>query len=43
MSMSGCERHWIDPTIPLAAEVLAPAHGALITSATLRDAAAKRR
>ncbi len=35
----GLERHWIDPTIPLAGEVLAPAHGALITSATLRDAA----
>jgi ATP-dependent DNA helicase DinG len=34
----GLNRHWIDPTIPLAAEVLAPAHGALITSATLRDA-----
>ncbi len=34
----GLERHWVDPTIPLAAEVLAPAHGALITSATLRDA-----
>jgi ATP-dependent DNA helicase DinG len=34
----GLWRHWIDPTIPLAAEVLAPAHGALITSATLRDA-----
>ena len=33
----GFERHWIDPTIPLAAEILAPAHGALITSATLRD------
>jgi len=33
----GLERHWIDPTIPLAAEVFAPAHGALITSATLRD------
>ena len=33
----GLERHWIDPTIPLAAEVLAPAHGALVTSATLRD------
>jgi ATP-dependent DNA helicase DinG len=30
-------RHWIDPTIPLAGEVLAPAHGVLITSATLRD------
>ncbi|MGA7711650.1 MAG: ATP-dependent DNA helicase [Rhizomicrobium sp.] len=34
----GLERHWIDPTIPLASEVLAHAHGALITSATLRDA-----
>jgi ATP-dependent DNA helicase DinG len=33
----GLWRHWIDPTIPLATEVLAPAHGALITSATLRD------
>jgi ATP-dependent DNA helicase DinG len=33
----GLWRHWIDPTIPLAAEVLVPAHGALITSATLRD------
>jgi ATP-dependent DNA helicase DinG len=35
----GLERHWIDPTIPLASEVLCNAHGALITSATLRDAA----
>ncbi len=34
----GLRRHWVDPTIPLASEVLAPAHGALITSATLRDA-----
>jgi ATP-dependent DNA helicase DinG len=34
----GLRRHWIDPTIPLAREVLTPAHGALITSATLRDA-----
>ncbi|MDE2013237.1 MAG: ATP-dependent DNA helicase [Alphaproteobacteria bacterium] len=34
----GLRRHWIDPTIPLVSEVLAPAHGALITSATLRDA-----
>ena len=33
----GLERHWVDPTIPLARDVLAPAHGALITSATLRD------
>jgi ATP-dependent DNA helicase DinG len=37
----GFERRWIDPTIPLAAEILAPAHGALITSATLRDADAE--
>jgi len=36
----GLERHWIDPTIPLAAEVFAPAHGALVTSATLRDTSA---
>ncbi|HEY1630325.1 MAG TPA: ATP-dependent DNA helicase [Rhizomicrobium sp.] len=35
----GLWRHWVDPTIPLASEVLAPAHGALITSATLRDLA----
>ena len=34
----GLWRHWVDPTMPLTAEVLAPAHGALITSATLRDA-----
>jgi ATP-dependent DNA helicase DinG len=33
----GLERHWVDPTVPLASEVLEPAHGALITSATLRD------
>jgi ATP-dependent DNA helicase DinG len=33
----GMRRHWIDPTIPLASEVLIPSHGALITSATLRD------
>lgn len=33
----GLERHWVDPTVPLAGEVLEAAHGALITSATLRD------
>jgi len=33
----GLRRHWIDPTIPLASEVIVPSHGALITSATLRD------
>jgi ATP-dependent DNA helicase DinG len=30
-------RHWIDPTIPLEAAVIAPAHGVLVTSATLSD------
>jgi ATP-dependent DNA helicase DinG len=34
----GLKRHWIDPTIPFAETVLKNAHGALITSATLRDA-----
>jgi ATP-dependent DNA helicase DinG len=34
----GLRRHWIDPTIPLSQEILVPSHGALITSATLRDA-----
>src|SRR5438477_1002206 len=33
----GLRRHWIDPTKPLSSAVLEPAHGALITSATLRD------
>lgn len=33
----GLKRHWIDPTKPFSAAVLEPAHGALITSATLRD------
>jgi ATP-dependent DNA helicase DinG len=33
----GLRRHWVDPTIPLSSDVLAPAHGVLITSATLRD------
>lgn len=33
----GLRRHWIDPTIPLSSDVLAGAHGVLITSATLRD------
>lgn len=33
----GLHRHWVDPTVPLATEILARAHGALITSATLRD------
>ena len=30
-------RHWIDPMLPFAETVLRPAHGAVITSATLRD------
>ncbi|HEX9159383.1 MAG TPA: ATP-dependent DNA helicase, partial [Rhizomicrobium sp.] len=34
----GLRRHWIDPTIPFSSDVLSSAHGALITSATLRDA-----
>ncbi len=32
----GIHRHWLDPTRPLAETVLKPAHGAIITSATLR-------
>jgi ATP-dependent DNA helicase DinG len=36
----GLRRHWIDPTIPFAESVLKPAHGVLITSATLRDCGA---
>jgi ATP-dependent DNA helicase DinG len=33
----GLHRRWIDPTVPFAAAVLRPAHGALVTSATLTD------
>jgi ATP-dependent DNA helicase DinG len=33
----GLKRHWIDPTVPFSGDVLSQAHGALITSATLRD------
>ncbi len=32
----GLHRHWLDPTKPLAEVVLKPAHGVLVTSATLR-------
>jgi len=32
----GLHRRWLDPTRPLAATVLKPAHGVLVTSATLR-------
>jgi ATP-dependent DNA helicase DinG len=33
----GIRRHWLDPTRPFADAVLKPAHGVLITSATLRN------
>ncbi|MBB2201807.1 ATP-dependent DNA helicase [Gluconacetobacter tumulisoli] len=33
----GLHRHWLDPTIPFATVLAAPAHGILVTSATLRD------
>lgn len=33
----GIRRHWLDPTRPFAEVVLKPAHGVLITSATLRS------
>ena len=33
----GMRRHWLDPTIPFAESVLSRAHGAIITSASLRD------
>jgi ATP-dependent DNA helicase DinG len=33
----GLHRHWVDPTKPFAEVVAEPAHGMLITSASLRD------
>ncbi len=33
----GIRRHWLDPMRPVADLVLKPAHGVLVTSATLRD------
>ena len=30
-------RHWLDPTVPFTATLARPAHGLLVTSATLRD------
>jgi ATP-dependent DNA helicase DinG len=33
----GLHRHWVDPMRPFVAAVAEPAHGILITSATLRD------
>lgn len=35
----GIHRHWLDPTRPFAKAVLEPAHGVLVTSATLRSRA----
>ena len=35
---AACRRHWVDPTEPLHATVIAPAHGVLVTSATLAEA-----
>jgi ATP-dependent DNA helicase DinG len=34
---AAARRHWVDPTEPLHAAVIAPAHGVLVTSATLAD------
>ncbi|WP_374440851.1 ATP-dependent DNA helicase [Stella sp.] len=33
----GMYRHWVDPTVPFAEAVVKPAHGVLVTSATLTD------
>ena len=33
----GLHRRWLDPTRPLAESVLKPAHGVIVTSATLKD------
>ena len=34
---AAARRHWVDPTEPLTNAVIAPAHGVLVTSATLAD------
>ncbi|MGB0669977.1 MAG: ATP-dependent DNA helicase, partial [Rhodospirillales bacterium] len=34
----GLHRHWVDPTRPLSEAVVKPAHGVIVTSATLLDA-----
>jgi ATP-dependent DNA helicase DinG len=34
---AACRRHWVDPTEPLTNAVILPAHGVLVTSATLAD------
>ena len=36
----GLHRHWLDPTMPFATTLAAPAHGLVVTSATLRDGGA---
>ncbi len=36
----GLHRHWLDPTVPFAMTLAAPAQGVLVTSATLRDSGA---
>lgn len=33
----GLYRHWVDPTVPFAAALAGPAHGMVVTSATLTD------
>ena len=33
----GMHRHWVDPMVPFTASVLVPAHGVVVTSATLTD------
>ena len=33
----GLHRHWLDPTKPFSGLVMEPAHGVVVTSATLRD------
>ncbi len=35
---AGLHRHWLDPSVPFALTLAAPAQGLLVTSATLRDA-----
>ena len=39
----GIHRRWLDPMKPFAQTVLAPAHGVMLTSATLRDRAGRDR
>lgn len=37
----GLHRHWLDPTVPFVMTLAQPAHGMLVTSATLRDGGAE--